>query len=584
MTMPKRPRTEDLVSSVQPAKKERRTNVSAQRSTQQSPTASQDGTHDGLPIWDCFRIAWERLKQKEPDRMDFRKREILSLFHEVFNEHWKGDPKLKPRFDFRPYFKKNGMFKKVDSDDVPSDIFIMVDPSFVPSRIARARDAKAKEAAAKAKDIATQKDKDVNKESRQTKSKDSPATNDAPSGNKYVVGKRSGKKAPIPPNGLIPLDDDDEEQATEDTVNEIPKGLLTEYFKPVRLSKCDKAVAIAFEGDNDTFHTVRGYKGFRMVRATSGVMEGSWYFEVHVLKFNRGHVRLGWGTRHSDVETPVGFDAYGFSYRDLTGEFVNRGRPKPYGQSYGQGDVIGCRIKLPNLTEDQKKNIAETDMAWLHFKHVSLGQGPRPDDSRLDVTPHAEVEFFKNGKSMGIPPLFTAAREKHKADEKMSDAKQGEVVRKSEHPTEKLGMTGGVYYPSIALFQNALVRVNFGPDFQYPIPSDCQPMSEAARDAPPEEKESNAENKKDATVPKSDSACEPNPGPSQMEGITTSKENGKETSNQIGLNISQERSPTGADETAASEVVAPDRNAPSQRENDENGSPRGGINGGPVSD
>ncbi len=47
------------------------------------------------------------------------------------------------------------------------------------------------------------------------------------------------------------------------------------------------------------------------------------------------------------MTAPVGFDSYGYAYRDNTGDRVHEGRPLQYGRPYKTGDVIGCLISLP---------------------------------------------------------------------------------------------------------------------------------------------------------------------------------------------------------------------------------------------
>ena len=68
---------------------------------------------------------------------------------------------------------------------------------------------------------------------------------------------------------------------------------------------------------------VTGHKGFRTVRATHGVFQGTWYAEVKVQHLGAtGHVRLGWCTKKAELQAPVGFDTHGFAYRDLEGSKV----------------------------------------------------------------------------------------------------------------------------------------------------------------------------------------------------------------------------------------------------------------------
>ena len=86
-----------------------------------------------------------------------------------------------------------------------------------------------------------------------------------------------------------------------------------------------------------------------MVRATRGVEEGSWYFEIKVVRLGEtGHTRLGWSTEKGDLQAPVGYDGNSFGYRDIDGSKVHKALREKYGEEgYKEGDVIGFYINLP---------------------------------------------------------------------------------------------------------------------------------------------------------------------------------------------------------------------------------------------
>mmetsp|Transcript_9520 Transcript_9520/g.21447 ORF Transcript_9520/g.21447 Transcript_9520/m.21447 type:complete len:223 (+) Transcript_9520:244-912(+) len=205
-----------------------------------------------------------------------------------------------------------------------------------------------------------------------------------------------------------------------------------------------------------------------MVRATQGVYQGSYYFEVEVLSpgtqghvdpaasgvgptsssaadksgtgtggvaengatgagaggrrgMPEAHVRVGWSGRSGELQAPVGFDRHSFAYRDVQGSKVHDSDRQSYGESYGPGDVVGCSL---TMNED-------------------------PSRTRLC--------FYKNGVSQGV--AYSGA----------------------EVPL-------GVYFPAVSLYMDANVRVNFGPRFikrpdlanVHPV-SDLQPLSQEER-------------------------------------------------------------------------------------------------------
>jgi Set1/Ash2 histone methyltransferase complex subunit ASH2 len=68
------------------------------------------------------------------------------------------------------------------------------------------------------------------------------------------------------------------------------------------LSKIYKVEKVVLSDDS---LSARSTKGYRMVRATRGVVEGAWYFEIKVVRLGEsGHTRLGWSTEKGDLPHP----------------------------------------------------------------------------------------------------------------------------------------------------------------------------------------------------------------------------------------------------------------------------------------
>ncbi|KAK9125216.1 hypothetical protein Scep_014062 [Stephania cephalantha] len=209
-------------------------------------------------------------------------------------------------------------------------------------------------------------------------------------------------------------------------------------------------------------------KGYRMVRATRGVVEGAWYFEIRVLKLGEGgHTRLGWSTEKGDLQAPVGYDGSSFGYRDIDGSKVHKALREKYGEEgYVEGDVIGCYINLPQggLYAPKPPNFV-----WYkgqRYMYASNGKEELPK-----VVPGSELSFFKNGLCQGVAfkDLF-----------------------------------GGRYYPAASMYTlpnqpNCVVTFNFGPDFEFfpedfggrPIPSPMIEVSYHGFDRKVENGESN---------------------------------------------------------------------------------------------
>ena len=161
----------------------------------------------------------------------------------------------------------------------------------------------------------------------------------------------------------------------------------------VQLSAKDKAPQMQLSADR---LTVTSHKGYRTVRATHGVYCGTWYCEVTVQHLgDSGHCRLGWCTKKGELQAPVGFDKFGFSYRDVDGSKVHKSLREPYGSPYKEGDVIGMLIHLPpggkpleSLHKDQVKY-----KGALYYIDVA--------DPEPQPLPGSFVGFFKNGEWQG---------------------------------------------------------------------------------------------------------------------------------------------------------------------------------------
>lgn len=115
----------------------------------------------------------------------------------------------------------------------------------------------------------------------------------------------------------------------------------------VCLSRVYKAEKVEISEDR---LTAGSSKGYRMVRATRGVIEGAWYFEIKVVSLGEtGHTRLGWSTDKGDLQAPVGYDGNSFGFRDIDGCKIHKALREKYAEEgYKEGDVIGFYINLPD--------------------------------------------------------------------------------------------------------------------------------------------------------------------------------------------------------------------------------------------
>ncbi|XP_039115435.1 protein TRAUCO [Dioscorea cayenensis subsp. rotundata] len=258
-------------------------------------------------------------------------------------------------------------------------------------------------------------------------------------------------KTPAAPNGSGSTPGAGPDDATV-VLAPIPRFLLDKSDDSpdasICLSKLHKAERVELSDDRLTAGSTKGY---RMVRATRGVQEGAWYFEIRVMKLGEsGHTRLGWATEKGDLQAPVGFDGNSFAYRDVDGSKVHKALREKYGDGYGEGDVIGFYISLPEGGLYAPK---PPQLVWYKGQRYICASDIKEEPPK--VVPGSEISFFKNGVCQGIA---------------FSD------------------LFGGRYYPAASMYTlpnqpNCEVKFNFGPDFEFfpqdfgdrPVP---QPMIE----------------------------------------------------------------------------------------------------------
>ncbi|KAI9196036.1 hypothetical protein LWI28_020422 [Acer negundo] len=225
--------------------------------------------------------------------------------------------------------------------------------------------------------------------------------------------------------------------STEDTVLITPVPRLPDKGDDnpdmkICLSKVYKAEKVEINEDRLTAGSTKGY---RMVRATRGVAEGAWYYEIKVEKLGEtGHTRLGWSTEKGDLQAPVGYDANSFGYRDIDGSKVHKALREKYGEEgYKEGDVIGFYINLP-----EGEQYAPKPPHFVWYKGQRYVCAPDSKEDPPKVVPGSEISFFKNGVCQGVAFM---------------------------------DLCGGRYYPAASMYTlpnqpNCEVKFNFGPDFE----------------------------------------------------------------------------------------------------------------------
>ncbi|XP_076251400.1 set1/Ash2 histone methyltransferase complex subunit ash2 [Rhynchophorus ferrugineus] len=202
---------------------------------------------------------------------------------------------------------------------------------------------------------------------------------------------------------------------------------------------------------------VTGEKGYSTVRATHCVTKGCWYWEATIEEMPEGSAtRLGWGQDYANLQAPLGYDKFGYSWRSKKGTIFHQSRGKHYSKGYGEGDTVGFLIVLPQVNTTKLVPSTYKDRPLVKFKsHLYYEEKDNVQErlkSLIELS-QSKIVNYKNGECQGV------------AFENIFQ---------------------GSYYPTLSLHKNITVSVNFGPNFKYPPSTNeykWRPMSEKAEEA-----------------------------------------------------------------------------------------------------
>ena len=184
-----------------------------------------------------------------------------------------------------------------------------------------------------------------------------------------------------------------------------------------------------------------------MAKATHGVWEGHWYFEV-TLNNSTGHARIGWSQISGDLQAPCGYDIFSYSFRDSPGTLFHNSRPvldapEVYDGGFSNfvflfslkqtlvetGDVLGVAIHLPKYKKKAREPAVDVQLLRRLWDPERMDQYVPFKSKPLSTVPKSYIEYFKNGNSLG-------------------------------HAFTNLNL--GKYHPAVSVFGGASVSVNFG--------------------------------------------------------------------------------------------------------------------------
>eukprot|EP00978_Attheya_sp_CCMP212_P007508 scaffold17391_cov54-Attheya_sp.AAC.4 len=310
----------------------------------------------------------------------------------------------------------------------------------------------------------------------------------------------------------------------------------------VHLSSRDGAPQLKLDGTSDRL-TVRGaMRGYRMARATHGVSQGNYFYEVLVLSPSGstrdaiaslppnvrlakhlqtqlqdqlvqeelqikkegmndddksaattsssetngvtnligGHLRMGWSMRTGDLQAPVGYDRWSYAIRDIMGSRIHNSRREDQwgGVPFGVGDVVGFAVALVNPSDKR----VETDDVGGTNSNVAISGGPigASDTTTSNNNTNANPSTGTNKRGGGYQTMSNHIRF-FKNGEGMGQFVEIRGIRSGGEAFDTI--QDGTYYPAVSSYMRACVRVNFGPYFVHPpkrLPSGMKlkPVSE----------------------------------------------------------------------------------------------------------
>jgi Set1/Ash2 histone methyltransferase complex subunit ASH2 len=148
----------------------------------------------------------------------------------------------------------------------------------------------------------------------------------------------------------------------------LPGHLYRLYLEnKVLLAMHDRAPQLRISEDRQS---VTGDKGYTSIRATHGVRYGSWYYEVTVKEMSgNSAARLGWSQSLGNLQAPIGYDKFSYSWRSRKGTKFNSSIGKTYSKDgYAANDILGFYIHLPYSNDASKRlPTAQKDMVCFLF-------------------------------------------------------------------------------------------------------------------------------------------------------------------------------------------------------------------------
>lgn len=84
--------------------------------------------------------------------------------------------------------------------------------------------------------------------------------------------------------------------------------------------------------------------------------------------------RIGWGQDYANLQAPLGYDKFGYSWRSRKGTVFHEQRGKHFSDGYGEGDTLGFMIILPEVATTRRIPQAYKDKVSFCCFNVDLSK------------------------------------------------------------------------------------------------------------------------------------------------------------------------------------------------------------------
>lgn len=176
-------------------------------------------------------------------------------------------------------------------------------------------------------------------------------------------------------------------------------------------------------------------KGYCSSKASHGVENGTWYFEVEIV---RGSVRVGWGQALAELQAPIGYDEYGYGISNKQKKIFHCSR----GYSVNFEDDVknfGCLLSISDSLElFNEEGVDRFIIADIVKKYPPVNF-LTTYNVKQNFLKRGTIKFFADGKEIPNAQFDNIYRAK--------------------------------YFPTVSIFGDAVAKVNFKEvDFKFAIP------------------------------------------------------------------------------------------------------------------